>query len=251
MDIHCFSVFILSALFQAASAYTTLRELKPELRLRRESLLSSASIKTRGGIQRWKINAFSWDITVFLSQIAHETCSSSSRCLLQTVTISLHCCPITSCFLRLALYFANQRRRKCLKNYFTRLSAKIYWHFIFFPRSAQHIRWADIVSSCCERVFYPGAMNYCATVPGCFDDVMFLYYGWMDGNLLHSSLERPTLLLLWLKFVSILDSVFCCWSGWKFVFYPKCCRRMLEHIRHSFVLCIYWFKRIYFILIFF
>lgn len=80
-----------------------------------------------------------------------------------------------------------------------------YWHFNFiFPPSfsAHPIRWAVVVSSCCEWVFYPGVINYWATgtVPVCFSCSCLIVDDWTGRDLLHSSFES-----------SLLASIFKSW----------------------------------------
>lgn len=124
----------------------------------------------------------------------HVFISSSFRCLLQTVTISLHCCPITSPFSPLLCESIEEVILKLL--WVHEAFGRSYWHFNFiFPPSfsAHRIRWAVVVSSCCEWVFYPGVIDYWATgvVPVCFSCSCLIVDDWTGRDLLHSSFEYP------------------------------------------------------------
>lgn len=56
----------------------------------------------------------------------------------------------------------------------------LYFIFPSWSFSVHRIRWANVTSSCCERVFYPGATNYCTELLLYASHVLVLL--WMTGQ---------------------------------------------------------------------
>lgn len=168
-------------------------------------------------VSRFKFDRF---VLIYVSFI-----SSSFRCLLQTVTISLHCCPITSPFAPLLCESIEKEAIQKLLWVHEAFGGS-YWHFnLIFPPSfsAHRIRWAVVVSSCCEWFFYPGVINYWATgtVPVRFSCFCLAVDEWTGRDLLHSPFKYPFSFHPSRHLYSSLVLIPCCIAGYsrEFLFF--------------------------------